>query len=184
VKPLISLRTPASIPIHQILPVEREHHVWEARASQLENFRDYFLFLLAVVPIVVIGFWEQWVWYLLAVPGIAIAGRAWETFRKRYRLTSWKLSVRRGSRAVKELNLIDITDTKVKWPQAQRAFGRGTVRVFTTDPARAALSLVAVRDPEDVQRMIYQQAFIRVARHEDSSIIMPAGEEKEQPTPE
>src|SRR5215217_3766000 len=108
-----NVRTPASIPIHKLLPVENEWVVWECRASQLENVRDYFQCAIALVPILYVGWLDEWYFLLLILPGLAALASWFRIWRKSYRLTTRRLLVLRGRAVAKEMKLLDVVSIKL-----------------------------------------------------------------------
>lgn len=160
--PMPKIRLP-DIPVRKSMPlpaVLAERKIWDCRASQLENLRDYFTCVLATIPMVLGGFFlDDLLFSLLALPALGIAWRGLEASRKSYHLTEEHLRIRSGvfRRACKELQLATVTDITLKRPVVQKLFGRGTIRVRTSDERVPSLTLFAVARPEEVHRSVWEQ---------------------------
>jgi hypothetical protein len=153
----------ADIPVRKSLPlptVLAERTVWEARASQLENLRDYFTCALAGVTVLAAGMLLEAAYFWLLLPSAAGAAWRWaEVRRKRYRLTDRRLQVVNGVlfRSSRDTSLSHIGGGIVKVPAIQRLVGRGNVRFFCPGTG-SVFTIYAAKQPHDVLLTVLAKA--------------------------
>jgi uncharacterized membrane protein YdbT with pleckstrin-like domain len=157
--PMVTINTAPSLPVSNV-----EYVVWDSRASQLENLREYIRDALMVVPIVLMGLvFDWWLVSLLAVPALLALWRFIVVWRKSYQLTDRRLRIKTGvfRRVRINVDLFHVLEVQLKSPVVQQRRGRGTLRVTTSDPSRPMMVLFAVKRPEEVKQLIMQYAEAR-----------------------
>lgn len=84
------------------------------------------------------------------------SGRPFMTLRVRYELTSQRLRIYRGlvGRAIEEIDLVRVRDTKVKQHAGERALNIGDITVLSSDKSSPELVLHNVDSPLEVREMI------------------------------
>lgn len=84
------------------------------------------------------------------------SGRPFMTLRVRYELTTQRLRIYRGliGRAIEEIDLIRVRDTKVKQHAGERAINIGDITVLSSDKSSPEIVLHNVDSPLEVREMI------------------------------
>ena len=152
----------ADIPMRKSLPlpaVLAERTVWEARASQLENLRDYFTCALTCAMVLAAGMLDATYLWLLSLPATGASWRWVQVYCKRYRLTNRRLLVISGTffRARRNVLLNKVIGGGVKAPAIQRIFQRGDVRI-ASEGVRMFFTLHAVKRPHELLFLVLAEA--------------------------
>lgn len=156
------LRLP-DIPVRKSLPLPAvlgERVLWQARACQLENVRDFFTCFLAAIPAVAVGlFVDPFFYLILLLPGLGVAWRWLEVTRKSYQLSETHLRVIGGvfRRRQRAMDLLAVTEMTVKAPVVQQRCGRGSLRVRGSQKELPSITLLAIRNPEETKAAIWLQ---------------------------
>lgn len=144
---------------------ERRELLWQGRMGQIVGLWTYLFMLIATAVL----------WYLLppemasyGTVGIAVvAGVEWaKIYFTRFELNTTHLIKRWGIVTTYKdpIPLYRIEDSGITSPLIMRPFGRGNVRVISSDRTDPLMTMFAVREPEDVEeslREAYEDARAR-----------------------
>ena len=138
--------------------------LWTATEGQVVNAGTFLLCglaFMAMLTLLVLAILARrgfdslgLLWFSVPVlyPGLC----AWRTACHRYTLTDQRLQERRGilSVTIETLELYRVKDISVRQPLLQRLFGRGCIRLVTSDRSSPRVVLNAIPDPRAVADLL------------------------------